>query len=89
MSKIASSCENCIFAKKFPEVPHPGEAPEFKPLTFWERFWNGTGDRWVKEMEWENAVIRWHRYKYNRTCTRFPKTERKHIDDFCGEHQAS
>lgn len=84
MSKIASSCENCIWAKSYPKAEKPRSAKEiWSEKTGWQKFW---GD--YTALRWEVAVLsdKHDLYLHYRKCTRFPEVVRKHKNDFCGEH---
>jgi hypothetical protein len=88
MSKIASSCENCIFARKVEPLEDPGEMPEYVTYT---GFFGGTRRRKADNLD--RLAWQFKRYHYldsinGRTCTRFPATVWKDKDDLCGEHQA-
>lgn len=84
MSKIASSCENCIWAKRYPKAENPRSAKEiWDEKTGWQKFW--VDYRWL---EWQVAMREdEHNMHVNyRSCTRFPMVVMKHKDDLCGEH---
>lgn len=88
MSKIASSCENCIFGKKYPEASDPGDPPEHKSRGFWASLTYPDPAYNAAFMKWDNQLIRWSKFVNGRICTRFPQEVKKHKNDFCGEHQA-
>lgn len=87
MSEIASSCENCIWAKRYTKVEKPKSAKEiWAEKTGWQKFW---GD--YRFVEWDVAIQedKHTLYENYRKCTRFPEVVRKHKNDFCGEHQST
>ncbi len=84
MSKIASSCENCIWAKRYTKAEKPRSAEEvWAEKTNWQKFW---GD--FTMLRWEVAIRedKHDIYENYRRCTRYPEVTRKHKDDLCGEH---
>ena len=87
MSKITSSCENCIFAKMYPEAPHPGEPPERKSRGFWASLTYPDPEYAAAIAEWDFKLIQRSKFIYGRRCTRFPQEVKKHKNDLCGEHQ--
>lgn len=86
MAKIASSCENCIWAKARAPQPDPGPAPEYVEVTgFFGRKYERKADEfdhwaWVEKQNHYLTSIKTIR------CHRFPKTEIKNKNDLCGEH---
>jgi hypothetical protein len=84
MSKIASSCENCIWSKRYPKVEKPKTADEiWSQKTFWQKFF---GDFMMLSFEVELMEDNYDRYINYRRCARYPEVTRKHKDDLCGEH---
>jgi hypothetical protein len=86
MSKIASSCENCIFSKRYPVREKPTKTAKeiWAEKTFWQRFW---GDYALVRINVAFQNAHYNDYVNQRICTRFPKFEGKSKNDFCGEHQ--
>ena len=86
MAKIASSCENCIWAKARAAYPDPGPEPEYVEKTgFFGRKYEQKADVWDR-YEW--ALKRKYYLESIETirCKRYPKTEIKNKTDLCGEH---
>jgi len=85
MSKIASSCENCIWAKRYAKAEKPKTADEiWSQKTGWQKFF---GDYTMLRYEIELMEANYDRHINYRKCTRYPKIIGKHKNDFCGEHQ--
>ncbi len=86
MAKIASSCENCIFAGRYEKVEKPDKTAEeiWASKTFWQKV---MGDFFWLECEVAYREDRYDEYMNYRVCTRFPKFVRKHKDDLCGEYK--
>lgn len=86
MSKIASSCENCIWGKRYPEAEKPNSSSDrlWAELPWTRKLFKDK--RWL---DFEVAILedKYTLYVNYRKCTRFPNFIRKHKDDFCGEHQ--
>lgn len=86
MSKIASSCENCIFSKARMGTMEKPEAPKPEQRKF--LWWTYT-----KQPDyWDNLAYRMHVAQYNRWinsrwCNRFPDSILKHKNDICGEYK--
>lgn len=88
MAKIASSCENCIFAGRYEKVEKPDKTAEeiWASKTFWQKV---MGDFCSVEYTVAYHEDRYDDYMNYRVCTRFPKFVKKHKDDLCGEHKSN
>lgn len=87
MTKTAT-CETCIFAHRYPESKHPGPREE-KKNSVWETLFGKGESVNLEKFRYAVASDEYITYELYRRCKRFPKVERKHKNDFCGEYKNS